>query len=152
MKKTTSVLMIVFTLLTATTFAQLEPGRTNFHGAVAHLKAYKALYILNSSDEKKIKGTLRNINNALEDPRLKGKLQVELIAFGDGVEVFKKANHYDTLLTNLQKKGVMLAQCENTIRERKISKEDLWPFISYVPSGNGEIIIRHYEGWATVHP
>jgi uncharacterized protein len=107
---------------------------------------------LNTSDEKKIKGTLRNINNALEDPRLKGKLQVELIAFGDGVEAFKKANNFDTVLTNLKKKGVLLAQCENTIKERKISKEELWPFISYVPSGNGEIIIRHYQGWATVHP
>jgi uncharacterized protein len=152
MKKTTLVLMIVIGLLSVKTFAQSTPGSANFHGAIANLKSYKALYILNSSDEKKIKGTLRNINNALEDQRLKGKLEVELIAFGDGVEVFKKANHYDTLLTNLQKKGVLLAQCENTIRERKISKEDLWPFISYVPSGNGEIIIRHYQGWATVHP
>jgi uncharacterized protein len=152
MKKITWLFMVVMTLLTVKTFSQSSSNPASFRGAVANLKAYKALYILNTSDEKKIKGTLRNINNALEDPRLKGKLQVELIAFGDGVEVFKKANNFDTVLTNLQKKGVLLAQCENTIRERKISKEELWPFISYVPSGNGEIIIRHYQGWATVHP
>jgi uncharacterized protein len=152
MKKITRLFMVVMTLLTVKTFSQSSSNPASFRGAVANLKAYKALYILNTSDEKKIKGTLRNINNALEDPRLKGKLQVELIAFGDGVEVFKKANNFDTVLTNLQKKGVLLAQCENTIRERKISKEELWPFISYVPSGNGEIIIRHYQGWATVHP
>jgi uncharacterized protein len=152
MKKITRLFMVVMTLLTVKTFSQSSSNPASFHGAVANLKAYKALYILNTSDEKKIKGTLRNINNALEDPRLKGKLQVELIAFGDGVEVFKKANNFDTVLTNLKKKGVLLAQCENTIKERKISKEELWPFISYVPSGNGEIIIRHYQGWATVHP
>jgi uncharacterized protein len=152
MKKITRLFMVVMTLLTVKTFSQTSSNPASFRGAVANLKAYKALYILNTSDEKKIKGTLRNINNALEDPRLKGKLQVELIVFGDGVEVFKKANNFDTVLTNLQKKGVLLAQCENTIRERKISKEELWPFISYVPSGNGEIIIRHYQGWATVHP
>lgn len=152
MKKITMVLMFAATFFTAKTFAQSTIGPANFHGATANLKEYKALYILNNSDEKKIKGTLRNINNALEDPRLKGKLQVELVAFGDGVEVFKKLSHYDTLLTNLQKKGVLLAQCENTIRERKISKDDLWSFISYVPTGNGEIIIHEYQGWATVHP
>lgn len=152
MKKITLVLMIAATFFTAKTFAQATTDPTTFHGATANLKAYKALYILNSSDEKKIKGTLRNINNALEDPRLKGKLEVELVAFGDGVDVFKKTSRYDTLLTNLQKKGVLLAQCENTIRERKINKDDLWNFISYVPSGNGEIIIRQYQGWATVHP
>jgi intracellular sulfur oxidation DsrE/DsrF family protein len=152
MKKITMVLMLAGTLITAKTFGQSTPAPSAFHGAIANLKEYKALYILNSADEKKIKGTLRNINNALEDPRLKGKLEVELVAFGDGVEVFKKSAHYDTLLTNLQKKGVLLAQCENTVRERKINKDDLWSFISYVPSGNGEIIIRQYQGWATVHP
>jgi uncharacterized protein len=152
MKKITVVLMLAATFLTAKTFAQSTVDPAAFHGATANLKEYKALYILNSADEKKIKGTLRNINNALEDPRLKGKLQVELVAFGDGVDVFKKTNHYDTILTNLQKKGVLLAQCENTIRERKINKDDLWNFISFVPSGNGEIIIRQYQGWATVHP
>lgn len=79
-----------------------------------------------------MKGVLRNIKNALNDPRLKGKLQVELVAFGDGVEIFKKFNGLDTLLLALQQQGVILAQCENTICERKISKDDLWPFISYV--------------------
>ena len=101
---------------------------------------------------KKIKTVLRNTNNALNDPRLKGKLKIELIAFGDGVELFKKSNNYDTLLLSIKSKGVILAQCENTIREKKINKTDLWPFISYVPSGNGEIIIRHYQVWAIAHP
>lgn len=152
MKKITMVLMMAATFFTVKTFGQSAVDPASFHGAIADLKQYKALYILNNADEKKIKGMLRNINNALEDPRLKGKLQVELVAFGDGVEIFKKSAHYDTLLANLQKKGVLLAQCENTIRERKISKDELWSFISYVPSGNGEIIIRQYQGWATVHP
>lgn len=152
MKKLTMLLMLGSLAITTRSFSQSTIDPSNFHGATADLKQYKALYIINNSDDKKVRGTLRNINNALEDPRLKGKLQVELVAFGDGVEMFKKANHYDTLLTNLQKKGVLLAQCENTVRERKINKDDLWSFISYVPSGNGEIIIRQYQGWATVHP
>ena len=75
-----------------------------------------------------------------------------LVVFGDGVELLRKENHYDSLLLNLQNKGVLIAQCENTLKERKISKDELWPFVSYVPSGNGEIIIRQYQGWATIHP
>ena len=145
--------LILFTLaITGTSYGQQNENSTNFHGAVATLKSYKVLYILNQSDDKKIKAVLRNIKNALEDPRLKGKLTVELVVFGDGVEVFKKANHYDTLLLKLQDKGVVFAQCENTIRERGVSKDALWPFIGFVPSGNGEIIIRQYQGWATLHP
>lgn len=135
---------------TSTSFAQTAPS--TFTGAKATLKNYKALYVINSGDEKKITGTLRNIKNALEDPRLKGKLEVELIAFGDGVAVYQKSGSFEKTLLELQSRGVILAQCENTIKERKIEKDSLFDFISYVPSGNGEIIIRQYQGWAVVHP
>ncbi|WP_298391472.1 DsrE family protein [Hydrotalea sp.] len=147
-------LFLFLVMLTGLSFGHVKAQITpeNFTGAKATLNHYNALYILDDKDNKKIRGTLRNINNALEDPRLKGKITIELIAFGDGVEVYKKTNPYDSLLTALQKKGVILAQCSNTIRERHISKDELWPYISYVPSGNGEIIIRQYQGWATVHP
>jgi intracellular sulfur oxidation DsrE/DsrF family protein len=63
-----------------------------------------------------------------------------------------KSGAYEQQLKDLADKGVMLAQCSNTVRERKIDKNDLFSFISYVPSGNGEIILRHYDGWAIVHP
>lgn len=145
------LVLIILLSLNGKSIAQ-SPAAKNFHGAEANLKHYNALYILNQSDEKKIKGIIRNINNALEDKRLNGKLTIELVAFGDGVEMYKKANHYDTALLKLVAKGVILAQCENTVVERKINKDDLWPFISYVPSGNGEIILRQYQGWAVVHP
>lgn len=124
----------------------------SFTGAQATLKNYKALYVINSGDEKKITGTLRNLKNALDDPRLKGKLDVELIAFGDGVAVYQKSGTFEKTLLELQSRGVVLAQCENTVRERHIDKNTLFDFIGYVPSGNGEIIIRQYQGWAVVHP
>lgn len=151
MKKIT-LICTLFLLIAATsaTFAQASPA--NFTGAKATLKNYKALYVINNGDEKKIAGTLRNLKNALDDPRLKGKINAELIAFGDGVAVYQKNGSFEKTLLELQSRGVILAQCENTIRERKIEKNTLFDFISYVPSGNGEIIIRQYQGWAVVHP
>lgn len=146
-----SLLMFLFAISISGTAISQNTNK-EFHGAAATLQQYNAVYILNQSDDKKIKGLIRNINNALEDPRLKGKLKIELVAFGDGVELFKRSNHYDTLLIALKDKGVILAECENTIREKKINKDELWPFISYVPSGTGEIIIRQYQGWAAIHP
>lgn len=133
-----------------TSFAQTKPH--DFTGAKATLKSYKALYILNSGDEKKMTGTLRNMKNALDDPRLKGKLELELIVFGDGVAVYDKNGIFEKILKELQARGVLLAQCENTLRERHIDKSTLFDFISFVPSGNGEIIIREQQGWAVVHP
>lgn len=143
-------LMMLTTLATLSKVKAQQPAE--FTGAKATLKHYNALYIVNTADEKRISGTLRNIKNALEDPRLKGKLTVEIIAFGDGVKLFEKTATFQDRLQTLKDVGVILAQCENTIKERNINKDQLLPIISYVPSGNGEIIIRQYQGWATVHP
>lgn len=129
-----------------------QQHKEEFTGAKAHLKSYKALYVLNNGDEKHMNGTLRNMKNALADPRLKGKLTLELVVFGDGFKVFDKTGPFEAQLLELQKLGVILAQCENTLRERKIDKNTLFPFISFVPSGNGEVIIRGADGWVIVHP
>ncbi|MGV8878939.1 MAG: DsrE family protein [Sphingobacteriaceae bacterium] len=154
MKKFKIVLTVAAALLfTLNCVAQVKQSSTTvFHGAVANKKLYKVVYQLNSDDDKKISATLKNISNALEDPRLAGKLEVELVVHGGGVEAFKKDSPFKEQLLVLKKKGVLLAQCENTLRERKISKDELLDFISFVPSGNGELIIRQAEGWAIIHP
>ena len=123
-----------------------------FQGATADQAQYHVIYQLDSDDPKLIQQTLRNIGNALEDSRLKGKLTVELIAFGGGTTLYRKDQPYEAQLTALKQKGVILAQCLNTLKERKISKDELLPLISYVPSGNGELIIRQAQGWSLVHP
>ena len=117
-----------------------------------HKTKYKAIYQLNSDDDKVIRNTLRNIKNALEDPRLQNKVTIELVAHGGGVTAYKKDHPYEALLQELQAKGVLLVECENTMRERNIAKEELFPFIRYTPSGNGELIIKQAEGWSYVHP
>ena len=123
-----------------------------FTGAKANKKYYKVVYQLNTDDPKVISGALRNISNALKDPRLKGKLKVELVAYSGGWEVFNKDNDYTEKLLELKKKGVILAQCRNTLEERNIDRSQILPFVSIVPSGNGELIIRQAQGWAIVKP
>ncbi len=153
MKNSIKYIFALATILFFTT-PKLATAQTKqeFQAAKSKNKQYYALYALNSGDEQKIAGTLRNIKNALEDPRLKGKLHIELIAFSGGVAVYDKNGPFKETLLDLKSRGVDLVQCENTIRERKIEKSSLYDFINYVPSGNGEIILRHYEGWAIVHP
>ncbi|WP_033426226.1 DsrE family protein [Hymenobacter aerophilus] len=123
-----------------------------FQGATADKAQYKAIYQLNTDDARHIKMTLRNIRNALADPRLQGRLEVELVAFSGGIVAFRRDQPYEAELRALLEQGVILAQCLNTMRERNVSQQELWPFLAYVPSGNGELIIRQGQGWALVHP
>ena len=148
----------VFSLLTATLFstaafaqAQTTPVGA-FRGAPATKAHYYAAYQLNTDDSTKIVSTLKNIQNALSDPRLKGKLDLELVVHGSGLAVYRKDKPYEKMIADLQKQGVLLAMCENTMRAYKVSHDELFPFVNYVPSGNGELIIREQEGWAIIHP
>jgi len=128
-----------------------ETGSNAFSPAAAFLQQYHALYVINEAGPK-IKSVIGNITNVLKDPRLEGKLFIELLAFGDGIEMLLKANNYEALLQPLLDKGVVFVQCINTLTGRGISREELYPFVHYVPSANGEIILRQYEGWAIVKP
>ena len=145
------LLLSAFVFFTTNSFSQTTTPST-FHGAEANLKSYKALFILDESDPQKMQMILHNIKNSLDDPRLNGKLQVELIAFGPGVKLYLKTSHMDTMLLPLVKRGVIFAECENTMKMAKLTPDQLWPFVSYVPSGNGEIIIRESQGWVGIHP
>jgi len=113
---------------------------------------YHAIYQLDNSDEKIIGKAIRNINNALNDPRLAGKIEIELIAFGGGTDAYMKGSKYEEDLKALVQKGVIVSQCNNTLKERKITRDQLYDFIAIVPSGNGELIIRQAEGWSVIKP
>ena len=123
-----------------------------FSGAVPHNKHYKAIYQLDSNNPDVVKKAFRNIKNVLNDPRLKGKIEVELITFSGGTEVMLKDSAYADDLKELIDKGVIVAQCNNSLEERKLKKEQLYDFIGYVPSGNGELVIRASEGWVIIKP
>lgn len=146
------IVALSFVFLSGFSLTAQSQTKPVFTGAKAVLKHYRALYVLNNGDEKKINGILRNIKNAMEDPRLKGKLEVELIVFGDGVALYDKNSAYQEKLKDLKSRGIVLAQCENTLVERKIDKGSLYDFVDFVPSGNGEMIIRQQQGWAVIHP
>ena len=74
------------------------------------------------------------------------------MVFSGGTVVFRKDQPYEADVLYLQQAGVVLAQCQNSLKAYKLTKDDMLPYISIVPTGNGELIIRQAEGWALVHP
>lgn len=113
---------------------------------------YGAIFQLDSAGDKAIKKTLNNIENLMNDPRVKGHIHVELLANSGGYDVYLKNNGFEKKLEHLQKDGVILAQCANTLREKHVKRNTLYSFIKMVPSGVGEITLRQTQGWAYIHP
>ena len=123
-----------------------------FTGAKSTSKTYKVIYQLDSKDPMIIHKAIRNINNALNDPRLKGHLEIELVTFAGGTDAVLKGSEYENDLKALVMSGVTVAQCANSMREKNITRDQIFDFIAVVPSGNGELIIRQDEGWSIVKP
>ena len=155
MKKYIVVLVaLIFstTLINAqTTNEALETNRA-FTGAVAKKKSYRAIYQLDTNDPKIIDKAIHNINNALSDPRLAGKIQIELVTLSGGTEAVMIGSKFEKDIKELVEKGVIVAQCNNSLVQRKLTRDQIYDFIAVVPSGNGEIIIRQAEGWAIIKP
>ena len=154
--KKLSLMALGFILISAVVSAQtmdkaLEKNKA-FTGAKATKKMYHVIYQLDNNDPKIIEKALRNINNALNDERLAGKIEIELISFGGGTDAYMKGSKYEDDLKSLVQKGVIVSQCNNTLKEKKISRDQLYDFIAIVPSGNGELIIRQAEGWSVIKP
>ncbi|MBS1577599.1 MAG: DsrE family protein [Bacteroidetes bacterium] len=149
-------LFILGIILLATASAQTTDNilakNKAYTGAKPIRKNYRAIYQLDNSDPKSIEKAIRNINNALTDPRLAGKIQIEMIAFSGGTDAYMKGSKYEEDIKALAEKGVIVAQCGNTLRERKISIDQIYDFIAVVPSANGELIIRAAEGWIIIKP
>lgn len=131
--------------------AAAAPAR-EFHGARPKHARYRAIFQVDSDAPGLFKKTLNNVRNVLEDPRLKGRVDVELLANGRGYEIYKPGNGLEADLKVLAGRGVILAQCGNTLRELKLDAATLYPFIHVVPSAMGELVIRQGDGWAYIHP
>jgi intracellular sulfur oxidation DsrE/DsrF family protein len=155
MMKQLSLFVLGIILLTTasaqTTNNALEKNKA-FTGAKATRKTYHVIYQLDNGDPKSIEKAIRNINNALTDPRIAGKVEIEMIAFSGGTDAYMKGSKYEEDIKALAEKGVIVAQCGNTLRERKISTDQIYDFIAVVPSANGEMIIRAGEGWTIIKP
>lgn len=133
--------------------AKLIKENMAYNGAKAKKMEYKAIYQLDTDDPGTIHKTIRNINNLLNDPRLKNHVKVELVTYAQGTQALLKVNkQYEQPIRDLVNKGVIVAQCENSVHEQHRTKAEFFDFIGYTPSGNGELVIRAQEGWVIIKP
>lgn len=78
--------------------------------------------------------------------------QIEVVAFGNGIGMVKMDSEVGNRVGETVAAGVPVYACENTMRGRKLGKEDMLGQVAYVPAGIGEIISKQREGWAIVRP
>lgn len=118
--------------------------------AQSKAKDHKIVFqFTNANDTLQQKAFVRQLENITAHwPNAK----YEVVVYNQGVELVMKNNtKYQARLQTLKSKGVNFVVCENTLKNRKISKE-AFPeiLVGFVPAGIAEIVEKQEEGWSYI--
>ena len=128
-----------------------------YHAATAqsaptdHGAKMKVVLQVSDDDPKKWGLALNNAKNIQKDLGEKN-VEIEIVAFGPGIGMFKGDAEIATRVREAKADGVALAACENTMAAQKLKKEDMNSAVGYVPSGVVEIIKKEKAGYAYLRP
>ncbi len=106
---------------------------------------------ISESDAKRWNLALNNIKN-VQSGIGADKVDIELVAFGPGIDMLKGDSVVANRIQDALAAGVKVVACENTLTAQKVSKDDMLAGIGYVPAGAIEIMRKQAEGWSYLRP
>lgn len=114
----------------------------------------RARIVLQVSDDdpKKWNLALNNARNAQQDLGGSQNVDIEIVAYGPGINMLKIDAVTANRVSDAIKTGISIVACENTMGAQKIEKAEMNPSISYVPAGVIQLMRRQQQGWAYVRP
>lgn len=147
---------VVRSLLAAVLFAVASVSATAYaadaSGAAHVQKAkMKVVFQVSDADPQKWNLTLNNVKN-FQDAVGKENSELEIVAYGPGVNMLKFESTVGSRVKDAIASGVKIVACENTMHAMKLTKDDMLPEIGYVPGGVIEIAKKQMEGYAYIRP
>jgi intracellular sulfur oxidation DsrE/DsrF family protein len=110
-------------------------------------RVHKVVIQLTSGDTLAWKGVLKNISHLYDT--WGDKVQIELVAHGHGVEFLVNGKTtQEAKIGELAKRGVQFRACENSLKDRKLTKQDVIGAAGTVPSGVAEVVMKEEDGWS----
>ena len=110
---------------------------------------HRVLIHLASADSNAHKGLIHQLNGLRE--AFGDSVEIEVVVHGPGLDFLMSAK--TTQKENIYKttaNGVKYYVCENTMRVRKITKEEILPEMGFVKFAMAEIVQKQEEGWTYV--
>ncbi|MHB8742456.1 MAG: DsrE family protein [Sulfuricaulis sp.] len=94
------------------------------------------------------------LNNAKNIQQVMGKenVNIEIVAYGPGINMFKFDSEVGPRLKEANNDGVALRACGNTMKAMHLTKKDLDDNVKVVKAGIIEIINKQREGWSYIKP
>ena len=115
----------------------------------------KVVYHINDSGAQAV-NALRNIGNHLE---VNPEAKIVVVTHAQGVDFLmdgakdRNGNPYNVRVEELKAQGIQFDVCEITLRNRKMTRSQFIPQVTFVPSGVAEITrLQQREGYAYLRP
>jgi len=118
---------------------------------MAQQDRHKVVIQVSDADPAKWNLALNNAQNVQQELG-KGRVDVEIVAYGPGLGMLKQDSKVAGRLAQALDNDVGLMACEITMRNIKVTRDDMYSGISYVDAGVVHIMKRQREGWAYVRP
>lgn len=119
--------------------------------ASAQSDVRKVVFQVSDGDPQKWNLALNNANNVQTDLG-KDKVQIEIVAYGPGLAMLKADSKVAPRLAQAMDKNISLLACENTMKNTKTTRAEMYSGIGYVEAGVVHIMQRQREGWSYVRP
>jgi uncharacterized protein len=135
-------LLVVFLLaLSINTIAQSNEG-------VLDMKKHKIVMQYTLSDSLSQVSVVTQVGNIRA---LWPNAQIEVVCHGGGLDLLQTSkSKAASEVAEWTGKGVVFAACNNTMKRRKLTKDDLLPTATVVPSAMIELTLKQEKGWAYV--
>jgi len=112
---------------------------------------HKVVLQMNVADNDSWNQLLGNIGNVQTAFRNNGGVQIEVVFYGKGLSALLKTNTaFEERLKKAATDGVTLAACQNSMRLRKVTSEDIFPFSTEVDSGVAELVRKQEAGFSYI--
>jgi uncharacterized protein len=111
----------------------------------------KVVIQVSDNDEAKWNLILNNAKN-LQSALGKDNVDIEIVAFGPGINMFKMESTVGNRVSDARASGVKVEICENTMKAMKLAHADMLDNVGYVPGGVVEIMQRQKQGWTYLRP
>jgi hypothetical protein len=109
----------------------------------------RALFQVTDNDPARWNMILNNMQN-LRDGVGGEPVEIELVAYGPGINMLKADSSVKQRIAEALKAGVTVNACQNTMTNAKLVPADMLPNISYVPAGVVEVMRKQQQGWAYI--
>lgn len=112
---------------------------------------HKMVIQVSDNDPAKWNLALNNAKNIQKDLG-KDNVALEIVAFGPGIGMFKADSEVGNRVTEAAESGVAVLACQNTMRNQKLTKDDMLTSVGYVSAGVIEIMLKQEQGYAYLRP